>query len=187
MPASELELDMYSELANVGVGTAATALGQMLSQRVDMTPPEAAELSLADVEAFFGVDEQEVALVLVSATGGLAGQVCLVLEDPEPYLSTLGVPAEFAESALAEIGNIFGSQFLAAIGSMTGMIGEPAPPAVGFAPRSAALETIIAIAAQDEPFYVIRAHLVAQETSATADLLYLPAHATIESLRGLLG
>ena len=186
MSASELELDMYSELANIGIGTAATALGQMLTHRVTMTSPEAVELTLGDVEAFFTLDQADVALVLVSAGGELAGQVCLVLEDPGAYLASLGVPHEFAESALAEIGNIFGSQFLAAVGSMAGLSSDPEPPAVALAPRSAVVQTVVAIAAQTEPFFVIRSRLLDEETGAASELIYMPEHSTIESLRELL-
>ena len=45
---SELQLDALRELANVGSGTAATALSSMLGQPVDISVPAALALPLAD-------------------------------------------------------------------------------------------------------------------------------------------
>ena len=43
-----LQLDALRELSNMGVGTAATALSQMLGQEVDLSVPRALALPLAD-------------------------------------------------------------------------------------------------------------------------------------------
>jgi len=174
-PTSE-ELDMYNELTNIGAGNAATALSQMLNERVDIGLPEAKELTLGDLQGIVGGDDSAtVSMVLINVQGELAGSIALVLDPPSHYLDALQVPPEFADSALGEIGNIFGAQFLVAMGRMANLTGEVEPPAVGHGPRNAILETVIALAAESEPFYVLQMALKMGDHSSEAQLLYFPA------------
>ena len=187
--ASPVEMDMYNELANIGGGNAATALSQMINTKVAMGLPESAELTLADIAELIGDGEGEVAVVLVTVTGDLEGTLVLLLDESTMITSALGVTDEFLVSALAEIGNIVGSRFLISIGEMIQLEGEVEPPAVAFAPRFAALDTVVAIAAQEEPFYVLRIGLELEndEGNERNELHYFPAPDTIGRLRGLLG
>lgn len=189
MTASDVEIDMYNELTNIGGGNAATALSQMVNARVDLGLPRTAELTLADIADLVGEGDGDVAVVLVTVTGDLAGTLVLLLEESTVITEALGVTDEFVVSALAEIGNIVGSRFLISIGEMVALDGEVEPPAVAFAPRCAALETVVALAAQEEPFFVLRIDLdieTAEEHEAN-ELHYFPAPPTVERLRGLLG
>ncbi len=189
MTASEVEIDMYNELANIGGGNAATALSQMLNAKVDLGLPTTAELTLDDIEQLIGDDEGEVAVVILTTVGDLAGTIVLLMSDPDTIGEALGVTEEFMTSALGEIGNIVGSRFLISIGEMIQLEGEVEPPAVAFAPRFAALDTVVAIAAQEEPFYVLRIGLELEndEGNERNELHYFPAPDTIGRLRGLLG
>ncbi len=187
MSASNAELDMYNELTNIGAGNAATALSQMLNERVDIGLPQAIELSLGDLEGIVGgSDSGAVTMVLINVRGELAGSIALVLDPPDHYLEALQVPEEFADSALGEIGNIFGAQFLIAMGRMANLTGEVEPPAVGHGPRNAILETVIALAAESEPFYVLQMALKMGDHESEAQLLYFPAEQTLDNLRELL-
>jgi chemotaxis protein CheC len=183
--ASEIEIDMYNELANIGGGNAATALSQMLNVKVDLGLPKTAELTLDDLEELIGDDEGEVAVVILTTVGDLAGTIVLLMSDPETIGEALGVTEEFMTSALGEIGNIVGSRFLISVGQMMMVEGEVEPPAVGLAPRAAAFETVVALAAESEPFFVLRTDLDIEALQEHNELLYFPATATIERLRDM--
>ncbi|MEM9712581.1 MAG: chemotaxis protein CheC [Actinomycetota bacterium] len=185
MPASDVEIDMYNELANIGGGNAATALSQMLNAKVDLGLPKTAELTLADIEELIGDGTEEVAVVLLTTVGDLAGTIVLLISDPDAIAVALGVTDEFLVSALGEIGNIVGSRFLISVGEMIMVEGEVEPPAVGIAERCAALETVVALAAQSEPFFVLRTDLDIESLHEHNELLYFPAESTIDRLRGL--
>ena len=180
MTASDVEIDMYNELTNIGGGNAATALSQMINSRVDLGLPRTAELTLADLADLVGEGEGDVAVVLVTVTGDLAGTLLLLLGESTVITEALGVTDEFLVSALAEIGNIV---------EMVQLEGEVEPPAVAFAPRAAALETVVAMAAQEEPFFVLRIDLDIESAGEheVDELHYFPAGPTVERLRGLLG
>jgi chemotaxis protein CheC len=184
MDAISAELDMYNELTNVGAGNAATALSQMINSQVDIGLPQSAELTLDEVDHLLGT-EDEIAIVLVGVEGDLEGNLCLALADYQRLADALGVPEEFVESALAEVGNIIAARFLIAITQMTSVDGEVRPPAVGFAPREAALDTVVALAAGSEPFFVLRMALFIDHEPA-AELLYFPAEHAISRMRTLL-
>lgn len=187
MTASSSELDMYNELTNIGAGNAATALSEMIHHRVDIGLPESKELTLSDLaEIVGGLDSGYVGMVLINVKGELAGTLALVLDPPDPYLEALQVPEEFAESALGEIGNIFAAQFLIAMGKMTNLIGEVEPPAVGHGPRDAIIETVVALAAEEEPFFVLQMRFVVAGMGSEAQLLYFPSSDALSNLKELL-
>lgn len=186
MTASEMELDLYNELTNIGGGNAATALSQMLARKVQIGLPRSAELSLTDVSQVVGEGDGLVAVVLLTVRGELEGSVALVLDEPQLLLDALSVPPEFAESALSEIGNIVVARFLISMGDMCGLRGDVEPPAVAFAPRMAALQTVVALAATSEPFTAMRMEF-AVEDADEAELIYFPCEGAVERMRGLLG
>src|ERR1700755_1011014 len=98
---SSLQLDALRELANIGSGTAGTALSQLLGRSVDISVPNAVALPLAE-----GVG----AGVAIPRAGDMDAVVLLVfpVEDGGTLCGMLGVEAgtEDAISALGEIGNI---------------------------------------------------------------------------------
>ena len=126
---SELELDALRELVNIGSGTAATALSQMLARTIDVSVPTAAAVPLA--EAVDAVGEPD--LVVTGVALGIVGDIealALVLfreHDSVRICELLGVDpyGEFATSALSEIGNILCSSYLGAFATMTGLSLEP--------------------------------------------------------------
>lgn len=175
--------DVYGELTNIGAGHAAAAMGEMLNTTVRLDPPEAKLLTLADVEADLEMDESDLLLVLVALRGGLQGHVCLMISDMEAYAELLGVQISELDGTMAEIGNIVSARFITALAKTTGLHGDITPPAVGHAPKSAVLASVIALTAGEEPFFVVRS-LMHLEGVSPATVLFLPApetrHAILE-------
>jgi len=125
---SRPEVDALQELASVGCGQAISALGKLSGRRIDMDVPEAwFGASAGAIAQFLGSMGQELVAVGVKLEGALTGHLLLALPeaDAEKLAEVLGFPAGgrwegMAESALMESGNIVGSAFVSAVGTMVG-------------------------------------------------------------------
>jgi chemotaxis protein CheC len=130
---TETQLDALRELANIGSGTASTALSSMLGRSVDITVPSAKALSFAEAIDAAGDPESEITAIVLGIVGELQGTVLLLVtpEDANSLCAILGLEpgSEFIPSALNEIGNIVGTSYINALAQMTGMEMEPTPPA----------------------------------------------------------
>jgi len=129
------ELDALQELATIGCGQAITALGKLTGRRIEMDVPEAwVGAEAGAIAAFLGGLGQDLVAVGVRLEGALTGDLLLALleRDAEGLAALLGFPpatsAEveevqwggMAESALMESGNIVGSAFVSAVGTLVG-------------------------------------------------------------------
>jgi chemotaxis protein CheC len=145
---SDLQLDALRELANIGSGTASTALSSMLGRAVDISVPKARVLPFADAVEATGPPESEVTGIVLGVTGELIATVLLLVPpaDAGRLVSILGVdPAdELAASALGEIGNVVGTSYLNALAGMTGLAMEPTPPATATDMLGAIVESVLA-------------------------------------------
>jgi chemotaxis protein CheC len=148
---NDLQLDALRELANIGAGTAATALSQMLGQEVTLDVPRALALPLADAVAAAGDPEKVVSSVVIPLEGDLDAVVLLLIptEDAEVLCSLLGVEAgtEVGDSALSEIGNILGASYMNALASMTGLSLLLCPPQLATDLLSSIVASVLAEAA----------------------------------------
>ncbi|ABS28638.1 chemotaxis protein CheC [Anaeromyxobacter sp. Fw109-5] len=131
------DLDALQELATIGCGQAITALGKLAGRRIEMDVPEAwVGAEEGAIAAFLGGLGQDLVAVGVKLEGPLTGDLLLALPeaDAEGLAALLGFPPAsapevqsggaqwggMAESALMESGNIVGSAFVSAIGTLVG-------------------------------------------------------------------
>jgi chemotaxis protein CheC len=143
-------------LANIGAGTAATALSQMLGREVEISVPRALALPLADAVDACGSPDEDVSGVVIPLEGDIEALVLLLVPvvHAQNLCSMLGVEygSEFGDSALCEIGNILGTSYLNALAAMTGLSIGPCPPHLTTDMLGAIVATLLA------------------ETAGTADL-----------------
>jgi chemotaxis protein CheC len=143
-----IQLDALRELANIGSGTAGTALSQMLGRSVDISVPNALVLPLAEAVEAVGPAEQEVTGVAIPLAGDMDAIVLLVFptEDAGTLCAMLGVEAgtEDAISALGEIGNILGASYIGSLGAMTGLELDLTPPQTVTDMLAAIVATVLA-------------------------------------------
>src|SRR3954468_16996984 len=127
-----MQLDALRELANIGSGTAGTALSQMLGRSVDLSVPHPLVLPLAEAVEAVGPPEQEVTGVAIPLAGDMDAVVLLVfpVEDAGSLAAMLGVEAdtEDAISALGEIGNILSASYIGSLRPVNGRAPHPPPP-----------------------------------------------------------
>jgi chemotaxis protein CheC len=189
---SELELDALRELANIGSGTAATALSQMLARTIDVSVPKALALPLNEAVETVGDAELVVTGVVLPVFGDLDGLTVLLFHehDANRVCELLGVEpgSEFAVSALAEIGNILCSSYLGAIVSMTGLRIEPGPPQTACDMLGAIVESVLAIGAQSNDVALLLdsdIRIEGEESSFT--FILVPSAAGVAELLTRLG
>jgi chemotaxis protein CheC len=189
---TDLELDALRELANIGSGTASTALSAMIGREVDVSVPKALALPLADAVDAAGPAEDEVTGVVIPVFGSFDGIVLLLFQprDAATMCGLLGVEAgtEWGDSALGEIGNILGSSYVNALASMAGLALEPGPPAVVTDLLAALVASAIATTANaGDTALLLDSDLRIEGEECSLAFLLLPALAGVEQILGGLG
>jgi len=155
MPKSypDMQLDALRELANIGSGTAATALSSMIARSVDISVPTALALPLADMVDALGEPDAVVTSVVLPVVGDLEAIAVLLFspDDASALCELLGVDAdsEVGLSALAEIGNILGTAYIGALSTMTALELEPRPPMTTTDMLGAIVSSVLAAGAQE--------------------------------------
>jgi chemotaxis protein CheC len=189
---SDLQLDALRELANIGSGTASTALSSMLSRSVDISVPTAAALPFADAVDAFGPSGRVVTGVVIGVHGDMTATVLLLLGDGDAatLCGLLGVdPAdELAASAVGEIGNIVGASYINALSAMTGLTLEPEPPQSATDMLAAIVATVLAgRATGDDIALVLDSDLTVEGEDCSISFLLVPSSGGVQELLTRLG
>ena len=189
---NDLQLDALRELANIGSGTASTALSSMLGRSVDISVPTAQALPFADAVDAIGPAEKLVTGVVIGVAGDMEGTVLLLLGDNDAAVlcALLGVdPAdEMAASALGEIGNIVGASYINALGAMTGMEMEPEPPQSATDMLAAIVASVLAgRASGDDIALVLDSDLQVEGEDCSISFLLVPSPGGVQELLSRLG
>ncbi len=188
---TELQLDALRELANIGSGTAGTALAGLLGRSVDLSVPKAAAMRLEDAVDVAGWADSEVGAVLVPIVGDLDAVALLLFPpaDAEAICGLLGVDAQSEDgaSALGEIGNILCASYINALGTMLGMELEPRPPQVAWDMLGAIVASVLLREAKPDCALVLDSNLIVEGESCSLSFLLLPTQGGIADLLGRMG
>ena len=133
-------IDCLKEIGNIGSGSAANALSQMLGKPVMMRVPDVKVLNYQNVINEMGGPEKVITGILVHLDGDIQGMIMFLLEDSfaKVVLSTfLGKENvrvvdldENDFSAIKEMGNIMAGSYLQAIGQLTGLTIDMSVPSM---------------------------------------------------------
>jgi chemotaxis protein CheC len=189
---TELQLDALRELANIGSGTASTALSAMLGRSVDISVPKAQALPFADAVDSAGPAEQDITAIVLGIVGEMQGTVLLLVPpaDADAMCRMLGVEPddEFALSALGEIGNIVGTSYINALAGMTGMDIEPTPPSTTTDMLGALVASVLAGAAMSgDVALMLDSNLLVEGEDCSISFLLVPDQGGVELLLSRLG
>lgn len=123
--------DVLKEIGNIGAGNAATALSQLVSEKIEMTVPDVSIMPLGAVSDILGGAEREVIGIYMRVFGDAPGKIIflfplqeagalvdLILRCPK---GTTQEFHDFEQSALKEIGNIMTGAYLHALARLTGL------------------------------------------------------------------
>jgi chemotaxis protein CheC len=193
MELSDMQLDGLREIANIGSGTAATALSSMLGRAVDLNVPKALALELADAVDAVGTPDDDVTAVVLGVAGDLEATVVLLFDptSADTICSLLGVDpadAEMSLSALGEVGNILGSSYIGAMGQMAGLELEPMPPAALADMLGAIVASALATTAVDTDFaLLLDSEMLVEGAECTFGVLFVPTADGVGRLLAGLG
>jgi chemotaxis protein CheC len=186
------QLDALRELANIGSGTAGTALSQMLGRSVDISVPNAFVLPLAEAVDAVGAAEEDVTGVVIPLQGELDAVVLLVfpVADAATLCGLLGVEAgtDVGLSALSEIGNILGASYVGAIAAMTGLDLDLTPPQTVTDMLAAIVSTVLASrAAETDTAMILDSELQVEGEACSLGFMLLPAAGEVQEMLKRMG
>ena len=191
-PFTTFQLDALRELANIGSGTAGTALSQMLGRSVDISVPNALALPLAEAVDAVGAAEEDVTGVVIPLQGELDAVVLLVfpVADAATLCGLLGVEAgtDVGLSALSEIGNILGASYVGAIAAMTGLDLDLTPPQTVTDMLAAIVSTVLASrAAGTDTAMILDSELQVEGEACSLGFMLLPAAGEVQEMLKRMG
>jgi chemotaxis protein CheC len=189
---SDLQLDALRELANIGSGTASTALSSMLGRSVDISIPNALVLPMAEAVDATGPAEDEVTGIVLGVVGEMEATVVLLVSpaDAVSICAMLGVEAdsEIGLSALQEIGNVVGTSYVNALAGMTGLELEPTPPAAATDMLAAIVESVLAGGAHAaDQTLLLDSDLVIEDEDCAISFLLVPDQGGVDLMLARLG
>jgi chemotaxis protein CheC len=189
---NDLQLDALRELANIGSGTASTALSKMLGRSVGISIPSAEALPFADAVDAIGPAEHIVTGIVIGVVGDMHATVLLLLgeSDAATLCGLLGVEAgdEMATSALGEIGNIVGSSYIDVLSAMTGMTLEPEPPQTATDMLGAIVASVLAGRIGDDDIaLVLDSDLSVEGEDCSMTFLLVPSDGGVRQILARLG
>jgi chemotaxis protein CheC len=156
---TDLQLDALRELANIGSGTAGTALSSLLGRAVDISVPNAAALELAEAVEAAGDPEDVVWGIAIAVRGDVDATALLLVSDDDAatLCAMLGTDAEAEEgrSALQEIGNILVASYVGTLATMTGFELHLRPPASARDMLAAVVATVLAATSRGEDVAIL--------------------------------
>jgi chemotaxis protein CheC len=189
---TDLQLDALRELANIGSGTAGTALSVLLGCPIELAVPSASALELADAVEAAGDPEDLVWGVVVPVTGHVDATALLVIPDADAVTicTMLGVEADTdtGRSALGEIGNIMVSSYVGALATMTGFELDLRPPQSARDMLGAVVSSVLAAHSDEhELALVLDSELELAGEACTLSFMLLPTPAGVAELLHRIG
>ncbi len=146
------QLDTLKEISNIGMGHAATALSQLIGERVFLRVPQLKITGLTEVPDLLGGPEEVIVGITLQILGDARGSILLIFPRESSYrlLSRLlgekgKTPflTELSASTLKEVGNILASAYLSALGSLLQMHLIPSIPLLAFDMAGAVVDHVL--------------------------------------------
>ncbi len=149
---TDIQLDALKEISNIGMGHAATALSQMIGQRIQLRVPRVSVTEISAVPESLGGAEALMVGVTVQILGDARGSIMLLFPQESAH-RLLGcllqreeralVMNELAVSALKEVGNILASAYLSAIGNLLHKTLIPSVPLLSYDMAGAVVDYVL--------------------------------------------
>ncbi len=195
---SFLQLDALKEIGSIGSATAATALADMLSAKVEISVPnvslvplEKLSIILADADALYFVLDVEI-------LGDVGGRIFLLFSPNDAKFlagSLLGRPSEemdfeddMFKSAMKEICNILFSSYVSALADLANLTIMISPPSMAMDMVGAILDFIfIQIAEVSEEALFIKTKLTVKGLNLEGLFLMFPTVDSLQKIFNIFG
>ncbi len=191
-PITEEQQTALGKVAESISEKATDAFSKLLGSEVTAKVPDLEVLPLGDAVERLGAPAEQVTVAWLPVVGQIEASV-LLLFDPEgeqELYDILGLEAhtEMARSALQEMANIIGTQYVFGIAESCGMTFEPEPPEVADGMLGAVLSTVLAMSTVMTNYAVlVDTQLKVAKANCTVRFLFIPSDASVEALINSLG
>jgi chemotaxis protein CheC len=195
---SEFQLSVISEIGNIGAGNAATALSDILADKVMMSVPELKIIDVERMTTILGGPENEVVGILVNMTNDVEGMLLFLLEKDficllinvlmDKKIESFSDISEMDMSAIMEIGNILAGSYVGAIGMMTNLDIRLATPQIAIDMVGAILSYPAAyFGNMAEKLLFIEEDFLSGDTKIKSHLLIMPEPKSLDIILESLG
>jgi chemotaxis protein CheC len=193
-----MQLDMLKEIANIGAGNAATALADILADRVDMSVPDLQIKDIASIAEALGGPETDVVCILLSVTCDFKGMLMFILEKQITHtllsvllnktISSWEQIDDMDMSMLKEIGNIIAGAYIGSLATMTDLDIRISPPEIAIDMVGAVLSYPAAIfGAIGDKVLFVKEDFDNGDSKFTCHLLIIPLPDSLEYVLKRLG
>lgn len=160
------QVDVLKEIGTIGSATAATALAEMIQERVEISVPQVTVVPIENIATILGAVDQLYYVLDMEIKGDIGGRIFFMLPPHDAKFlagGLLGQPAEAVDekddlfkSALKEACNIVGGAYVSALADMATMTIFISIPSLAVDMVAAILDFIFIQLAQDteEAIYI---------------------------------
>lgn len=195
---SPVALDCLREIGNIGSGSAAGALSDMLGKGVLMRVPDVRVMEYEQVINEMGGPEKIITGILVRLCGDINGMIMFLLEDSfaKVVLSTFMNKEEVKVislddtelSAIKEMGNIMAGSYLQALSQLTSLTIDMSVPSMTVDMLGAIMSVpIIEFAAVGDTVLFINDGFVIDGVDIKSSIILIPEMESLEVLMTKLG
>jgi chemotaxis protein CheC len=149
---TDIQLDALKEVSNIGMGHAATALSQMIGQRISLHVPRVSVTEISAVPDYLGGAETLMVGITLQILGDARGSIMLLFPQESAHRliccllnreDRVLVMNELTVSALKEVGNILASAYLSAIGNLLHKTLIPSIPLLSYDMAGAVVDYVL--------------------------------------------
>lgn len=191
-PISEEQQEALGDVARTISEKATDAFSKLLGTEVTAEVPELEVLPLSEAVERLGSPAEQVTVAWLPVVGQIEASV-LLLFDPQGERELYEIldvepDTEIGRSALQEIANIIGTQYVFGIAESCGMTFEPEPPEVAQGMLGAVLSTVLAMSTVMTNYAVlVDTQLKVKKANCTVRFLFIPSDSSVEALINSLG
>jgi chemotaxis protein CheC len=187
---TDFQRDALKELGNIGAGSAASALSQMLGRDISIDVPSIVMVPVEKMAEMISRDARIVAAVYMRIFGDIQARALIIFPQDKVFLlldmlmrRKLGQTKEFGEteqSAIKEIGNIIISAYLNSISKFIGLNAVPSVPALAVDMVDAIFQTVSAeLAEMSSEAMLIENEMTEEVTNLKSKMFIIPDRASM--------
>lgn len=195
---SPIALDCLKEIGNIGSGSAASALSEMLGKNVQMRVPDVKVLDFQRVIDEMGGPEKIITGILVDLEGDISGIIMFLLEDnfakivlktflgkDDVIVSSLD---ETDVSVIKEMGNIMAGSYLQALAKLTELTIDMSVPSMNVDMLGAIMSVPVATFAEigDKVLYIDDGFVI-DGVDIKSNIILIPEMRSLDILMKKLG
>ncbi len=196
-----IELDVLKEMGNIGAGNAASALAQMVNDKIDMTIPEVRFLEFSEVIDLVGGPEAHMVCLYLTASGPAPANILLMFSYEKAFTlvnllmnrptTNNTTPESFTDmeySVMLEVGNIIASTYLNSLAAFTGLSFISSIPMIGIDMAGAIMDSVLAQFGElEDRVLLLKTQLSKNEEELVGNFFLMPNTGSLDIILKSLG